>query len=380
MADVRFCSTILIGQGERWTQGNLGEGIAMISLIDRVIGVFSTDMGIDLGTCNTLVCVRGAGIVLNEPSVVAVKKGTNQILMNGQAVGSAAKEMLGKCPGNIEAIRPMKDGVIADFDITEAMIKYFIQKIHKRKGWFRPRVIVAHPSGITGVEKRAVLASAERAGARQVFLVPEPIASGIGVGLPIQEPRGSMIVDIGGGTSEIAVLSLGAVVACKSIRVAGDELNDAIMKHCKENYNLYIGENTAEKIKLTIGSVAPLEKELTMEVRGRDVVTAMPRCIIVSSAEVRSALSDPIMRIVKAIKETLELIPPEISADLVESGITLAGGGALLRGIKTAITREIDIPVVIADDPLTAVARGTGVILDNLDRLRDSIESSADID
>ncbi len=352
----------------------------MISLIDRVIGVFSTDMGIDLGTCNTLVCVRGAGIVLNEPSVVAVKKGTNQILMNGQAVGSAAKDMLGKCPGNIEAIRPMKDGVIADFDITEAMIKYFIQKIHKRKGWFRPRVIVAHPSGITGVEKRAVLASAERAGARQVFLVPEPIASGIGVGLPIQEPRGSMIVDIGGGTSEIAVLSLGAVVACKSIRVAGDELNDSIMKHCKENYNLYIGENTAEKIKLTIGSVSPLEKELQMEVRGRDVVTSMPRCIIVSSAEVRSALAEPVMRIVKAIKETLEMIPPEISADLVESGITLAGGGALLRGIKTAITREIDIPVVIADDPLTAVARGTGVILDNLDRLRDSIESSADID
>ncbi|MEK7467115.1 MAG: rod shape-determining protein [Planctomycetota bacterium] len=352
----------------------------MISLIDRVIGVFSTDMGIDLGTCNTLVCVRGQGIVLNEPSVVAVKKGTNQILMNGQAVGSAAKDMLGKCPGNIEAIRPMKDGVIADFDITEAMIKYFIQKIHKRKGWFRPRVIVAHPSGITGVEKRAVLASAERAGARQVFLVPEPIASGIGVGLPIQEPRGSMIVDIGGGTSEIAVLSLGAVVACKSIRVAGDELNDSIMKHCKENYNLYIGENTAEKIKITIGSVSPLEKELQMEVRGGDVVTRMPRCIIVSSAEIRNALIEPVLKIVKAIKETLEMLPPEISADLVESGVTLAGGGALLRGIKTAITREIDIPVVIAEDPLTAVARGTGVILDNLDRLRDSIESSEDID
>jgi rod shape-determining protein MreB len=352
----------------------------MISLIDRVIGCFSTDMGIDLGTCNTLVCVRGSGIVLNEPSVVAVKRGTNQILMNGQAVGSAAKEMLGKTPGSIEAIRPMKDGVIADFDITEAMIKYFIQKIHKRKGWFRPRVIVAHPSGITGVEKRAVLASAERAGARQVFLVPEPIASGIGVGLPIQEPHGSMVVDIGGGTSEIAVLSLGAVVACKSIRVAGDELNDAIIKHCKETYNLYIGENTAEKIKIEIGSVAPIEKQLQMEVRGRDVVTSMPRCILVSSEEVRQALLEPVGKIVKAIKETLEQIPPEISADLVESGITLAGGGALLRGIKTAITREIDIPVTIAEDPLTAVARGTGVILENLDRLRDSIESSEDID
>ncbi|NUN49231.1 MAG: rod shape-determining protein [Candidatus Brocadiae bacterium] len=349
-------------------------------MIDRVIGVFSTDMGIDLGTCNTLVCVRGAGIVLNEPSVVAVKRGTNQILMNGMAVGFAAKEMLGKTPGGIEAIRPMKDGVIADFDITEAMIKYFIQKIHKRKGWFRPRVIVAHPSGITGVEKRAVLASAERAGARQVFLVPETIASGIGVGLPIQEPQGSMIVDIGGGTSEIAVLSLGSIVACKSIRVAGDELNDSIVKHCKENYNLYIGENSAERIKCEIGSVSELEKELQMEVRGRDVVTSMPRAIIVSSEEVRHALCEPVGRIVKAIKETLEQIPPEISADLVSSGITLAGGGALLRGIVKAITREIDIPVRVAEDPLTAVARGTGVILDNLDRLRDSIESSADID
>jgi rod shape-determining protein MreB len=352
----------------------------MISLIDRVIGVFSTDMGIDLGTCNTLVCVRGQGIVLNEPSVVAVKKGTNQILMGGQAVGAAAKDMLGKTPGNIEAIRPMKDGVIADFDITEAMIKYFIQKIHKRKGWFRPRVIVAHPSGITGVEKRAVLASAERAGARQVFLVPEPIASGIGVGLPIQEPHGSMIVDIGGGTSEIAVLSLGSVVASKSVRVAGDELNDAIVKHCKENYGLYIGENTAEKIKINIGSVSPLEKPLQMEVRGRDVVTSMPRCILVGSAEIQVPLREQVNKIVKAIKETLEQIPPEISADLVESGITLAGGGALLRGIKTAIQQEIDIPVTVAEDPLTAVARGTGVILDNLDRLRDSIESSEDID
>ncbi|MBI3269512.1 MAG: rod shape-determining protein [Planctomycetes bacterium] len=348
-------------------------------MIDRILGYFSTDMGIDLGTCNTLVCVRGDGIVLSEPSVVAVRRGTNKVLLDGQAVGNTAKEMLGKTPGNIVAVRPLKDGVIADFDITEAMIKYFIQKVHKRRRWVRPRVAISHPSGITAVEKRAVTVSAERAGARKVYLVPEPIAAGIGVGLPIQDPVGSMIVDIGGGTTEVAVLSLGGVVASSSIRVAGDELDEAVMKHLKDTYNLLIGEQTAERIKIHIGSAFPLQQEMTMEVKGRDVVTAMPRKVVVTSEEIREALLEPVHSIIRAIRDTLERTLPELSADLVDQGMVLAGGGALLRGMDRAISKEIDIPVRVAEDPLTAVAKGTGVILENLDRLKESLECGEDL-
>ncbi|MBI5367156.1 MAG: rod shape-determining protein [Planctomycetes bacterium] len=348
-------------------------------MIDRILGSFSTDMGIDLGTCNTLVCVRGDGIVLSEPSVVAVRRGTNKVLLDGQAVGNTAKEMLGKTPGNIVAIRPLKDGVIADFDITEAMIKYFIQKVHKRKRWVRPRVAISHPSGITAVEKRAVTVSAERAGARKVYLVPEPIAAGIGVGLPIQDPVGSMIVDIGGGTTEVAVLSLGGVVASSSIRVAGDELDEAVMKHLKDTYNLMIGEQTAERIKIQIGSAYASDHEQSMEVKGRDLVTGMPRKVVVNSEEIREALKEPVLAIVRSIRDTLERTPPELSADLVDQGLVLAGGGALLRGMDKLSAKEIDIPVRVAEDPLTAVAKGTGVILENLDRLKDSLECGEDL-
>lgn len=348
------------------------------SMFNQLFGLFSKDLGIDLGTCNTLVYVKGEGIVLSEPSVVAVRKGTNKVLLNGRAVGSTAKEMLGKTPGNIVAIRPLKDGVIADFDITEAMIGYFIQKVHNRKKGIKPRVTISIPSGITAVEKRAVTNSAERAGAREVYLVEEPIAAGIGAGLPIQDPQGNMIVDIGGGTSEVAVLSLGGIVASESIRVAGDEFDEAIMQYMKRAYNLSLGEQTAERVKLQIGSAYPLEQEMTMEVRGRDLMTAMPRKVMVSSEEVREALKETVDAIIRAIKNTLEKTPPELSADLVEKGITLAGGGALLRGIDKVIKKEIDVPVKIAEEPLTCVVRGCGVVIENLDLFKESLESGED--
>ena len=351
----------------------------MLTLINKVLGLFSKDMGIDLGTCNTLVCVRGQGVVLSEPSVVAVRKGTNQILANGQAVGYAAKEMLGKCPGNIQAIRPLKNGVIADFDITEAMISYFILKVHERRRAVRPRVAIAIPSGITGVEKRAVTNSAERAGAREVFLVEEPLAAGIGAGLPIQDAIGSMIVDIGGGTTEVAVLSLGSIVTSSSLRVAGDALDEAIIDHIKRKYGLQIGPQTAEKIKIQIGSVFPLEQEMTMDVKGKDIAGNTPRKISVTSQEIREALTVPIKQITGTVKTVLENTPPELSADLCDRGLTIAGGGGLLRGIDKAFAKEIDIPIRVADDPLTCVARGTGVVLENLDQLKESLESSGDI-
>jgi rod shape-determining protein MreB len=351
----------------------------MVAVIDWVLGMFSKDIGIDLGTCNTLVCVRGDGIVLSEPSVVAVRKGTNTVLMNGQAVGNAAKEMIGKTPGSIVAIRPLKDGVISDFDIAEAMINYFIRKVHHRKGLFRPRVAISIPSGITEVEKRAVVNSAERAGAREVFLIEEPVAAGIGAGLPIQDPVGSMIVDIGGGTTEMAVLSLGGMVTSTSLRIAGDEIDDAIMQYMKRTYNLLIGEQTAERIKIQLGSAYPLEQEATMEVKGRDLMAQLPRKIVISSEEVREALKEPIEAIIGSIKETLEKTPPELSSDLYDRGITLAGGGALLRGIDKAIYKAVGIPVRIADDPMTCVAKGTGIILEHLDELKDTLESGEDV-
>lgn len=332
-----------------------------------VIGKFSIDMGIDLGTANTLVCIPNEGIVLNEPSVVAVKRGTNEVLLNGNAVGLAAKEMLGKTPGNIQAIRPLKNGVIADFEITEKMLRYFIRKVHNRSIMVRPRIVIAIPSGITAVERRAVINSAERAGARKVYLVSEPMAAGIGAGMPVADPQASMIVDIGGGTTEVAVMSLFGLVHAESIRVAGDEMDEAIISYMRRNYNLLVGEQTAEHIKKTLGSASPLDEELEMEVAGRDLMIGLPRRTVITSIEIREALLEPVMAIIQTIRTTLENTPPELAADLVHEGITLAGGGALLRGLDTIIEQEVQLPVRQADDPLTAVARGTGEFLNQLD-------------
>lgn len=347
-------------------------------LFDKLFSLFSTDMGIDLGTCNTLVCVRGQGIVLNEPSVVAVRKGTNKVLNNGTAVGLAAKEMLGKTPGSISAIRPLKDGVISDFEITEAMLSYFIRKVCGRGRFFGPRVVIGIPSGITAVEKRAVLDSAERAGARTVFLLEEPLAAGIGAGLPFTEPQGSMVVDIGGGTTEVAILSLADIAACESIRVAGDDFDEAIIKHVRDRHDIVIGEQTAERIKIQIGSAFPLKQELAMEVRGRHLPSGLPRKCTVTSPEIREALAAPLDQIVGATKRTLENAEPELAADLVNSGIMLAGGGALLRGIDALLADRTGLPVKIAEDPLTSVARGTAKYIENLETLGATLETEAE--
>jgi rod shape-determining protein MreB len=350
-------------------------------IYEKVLGLFSKDLGIDLGTANSLVCVRGEGIVLMEPSVVAVKKGTSQVLNNGQAVGIEAKKMMGKTPINIDAVRPLKDGVIADFEIAEAMISYLINKVQPRRFGMRahPRVLIAIPSGITAVEKRAVYNSAERAGARKVFLVEEPRAAGIGAGLPIAEPQGSMIVDVGGGTTEVAVLSLADMAASECLRVAGDDFDEAIIAYMRRTYNLMIGELSAERIKMEIGSAYPLEEELTMEVRGRDAIDGLPTKQTVTSEEIREALREPCNAIVEAVRRTLEKTPPELAADLVETGVTLAGGGALLRGLDKLITRETGLHTAVAEDPITCVARGTGIFLENLDLFSDILESSASI-
>ncbi|MCC7145542.1 MAG: rod shape-determining protein [Phycisphaeraceae bacterium] len=339
---------------------------------------FSVDMGIDLGTCNTLVCVRGEGIVLNEPSVVAVQKGTNKVINNGNAVGWVAKEMLGKTPGSITAIRPLKDGVISDFEITEAMLSYFIRKVNGRRPFPRPRVVIAVPSGITAVEKRAVLDSAERAGARRVYLVEEPLAAGIGANLPIVEATASMIVDIGGGTTEVAVMSLADIAQCESVRVAGDDLDEAIINHMKKAYNLLIGEQTAERIKIEIGTAVPDGNARTMEVRGRDMISGLPRKTVVTSDEISSALQEPLNAIIETVTRTLERLEPELAADLVENGICLAGGGALLRGIAQVIHDATGLDVRIADDPLTCVARGTAIYLEHLEEWKKTMESDLD--
>jgi rod shape-determining protein MreB len=333
---------------------------------NQLLGLFSFDMGIDLGTATTLVYVKNHGIVLCEPSVVAIQKGTNAVL----AVGEEAKRMLGRTPGSILAIRPMKDGVIADFEITESMLRYFIKKVHQRRYLVKPRMVIAIPSGITEVEKRAVRDAAIHAGAREVYLVEEPKAAAIGVGLPIQEPAGNMIVDIGGGTTEVAVISLADIVFSKSVRVAGDEMDEAIIGHLKKTYNLMIGERMAEEVKIKIGSAFPLDEELTMEVKGRDLVAGLPKMITISSEEIREALSEPISAIIEAIRITLERIPPELSADLIDRGIILAGGGALLRGIDKLISEETGLPVHIAEDPITAVVLGTGKGLENIQFLK----------
>ncbi len=328
--------------------------------------LFSNDMGMDLGTATVLVYVKGQGIVLCEPSVVAVDKETQEIL----AIGAEAKRMLGKTPANIVAVRPLRNGVIANFDITEKMIRYFIQKVHNKKTLLHPRIVIGVPSGITEVERRAVRESAAQAGAREIYLIEEPMAAAIGAGIEIQQPRGAMIVDIGGGTTEVGVISLGGMVVTKSIDIAGDELDDAIIQYFKRRYNLFIGENTAEEIKIRIGSVYPLEEELSMEVRGRDQVTGLPKTIVVTSEEIRAALMEPVSAIIGVIKSALEETPAELAADLVETGITLAGGGALLRGIDKLINKETGLPVRIADDPVTCVVRGTGKYLEELDNIR----------
>ena len=345
-------------------------------LLDSILGWFSMDMGIDLGTCSTLVCVRGRGIVLNEPSVVAVRKGTNQVLNNGQAVGLVAREMLGKTPGSITAIRPLKDGVISDFEITEAMLGYFIKKVHGRGGPIKPRVVIAVPSGITAVERRAVIDSAERAGARKVFLVDEPMAAGIGAGLPITEPTASMIVDIGGGTTEVAIMSLADIASCESIRIGGDDMDEAVINHLKRTYNLLIGEPRAEKVKMQIGSASPLEEELTMEVAGRDTISGLPRKIVITSEEIREALREPVAAIIEAVTRTLEKAEPELAADLIENGIHICGGGSLLRGLDAVLTNATGLTTHKVEDPLSAVARGTSVYLDNLELWKDTMDHS----
>lgn len=331
-------------------------------IFDRILGMFSSDMGIDLGTASTLVFVKGRGIVLNEPSVVAIQKGTNRVL----AVGEEAKNMLGRTPGSIVAIRPLKDGVIADFEITESMLRYFIRKVHDRKALIRPRIVVAIPSGITEVEKRAVKDSAEHAGAREVYLIEEPMAAAIGVGLPVQEAAGNMIVDIGGGTSEVAIISLAGIVFSRSVRVGGDELDEAIIQYLKRTYNLLIGPRMAEMIKINIGSTYPLEEELTMEVKGRDLVAGLPKTMTVNSEEIREAMTEPISTVIEAVRISLERCPPELSADLVDRGMVLAGGGALLRGLDKLLSEETGLPVNIADEPIESVVLGTGKVLQEL--------------
>lgn len=330
------------------------------------LGLFSNDIGIDLGTANTLVYVKDRGIVLREPSVVAIQAGTKRIL----AVGEEAKRMLGRTPGNIVAIRPMKAGVIADFEITQSMLRYFIKKIHNRKKMVRPRIIIAVPSDITEVEKRAVKESATQAGAREVFLIEEPMAAAIGVGLPVQEPAGNMIVDIGGGTTEVALISLAGIVFSRTVRVGGDEMDECIVQYMKRVYNLMIGERTAEEIKITMGSAYPGDEEISMEVKGRDLVAGLPKTLTITSEEIREALQEPVSSIIDAIRITLERCPPELSSDLVDRGMILAGGGSLLAGIDKLIAEQTGLPVHLADDPLTAVAEGTGVVLNELNFLR----------
>jgi rod shape-determining protein MreB and related proteins len=339
-------------------------------ILDSVLGLFSNDLAIDLGTANTLIYVKGQGIVCNEPSVVAVQKdarGGRRVL----AVGAEAKKMLGRTPGNIVAIRPLKDGVIADFEITEAMLRYFIQKIHNRRTLVRPRIIICVPFGITEVEKRAVRESAESAGAREVYLIEEPMAAAIGAGLPITEPTGNMIVDIGGGTTEVAVISLSGVVFSRSVRVGGDKMDEAIIQYIKRKYNLLVGERTAELIKITIGSAFPGSEIQTMEIKGRDLVAGVPKTVEISDEEIRDSLLEPINQIVEAVRIALERTPPELASDIVDKGIVLAGGGALLRNLDVLLREETGLPIMLADDPLTAVVMGAGRALDEINLLRD---------
>ncbi|HOS03707.1 MAG TPA: rod shape-determining protein [Candidatus Hydrogenedentes bacterium] len=339
----------------------------MFQFLKHLPGLFSHDMGIDLGTANTLVYVRGQGIVLSEPSVVAINKDTGKV----RAVGNEGKSMIGRTPGNIVAIRPMKDGVIADFEITEAMLRYFIQKVHNRKRLVSPRVAICVPSGSTAVEKRALTDSAQQAGAKRVYTIEEPMAAAIGAGLPVHEAQGCMIVDIGGGTTEVAVISLGGIVFCKSVRVAGDEMDQAIIQHLKRTYNMLVGDRTAEEIKIAIGSAFPLKEELELQVKGRDQVMGLPKILTITSEEIREALREPVSAMVDAVRVTLERTPPELSADIVDRGVVLAGGGALLRGLDQLLSKETGLHFSVAEDPLTAVVLGTGRYLEGLRNFRD---------
>jgi rod shape-determining protein MreB len=336
-------------------------------MFNRLFGWFSSDIGIDLGTANTLVYVKDQGIVLREPSVVAVQAGTSKVL----AVGDEAKRMLGRTPANIVAVRPLKDGVIADFDTTERMLRYFIRKVHRRRYLVRgPRVVVCVPSGITGVEQRAVRESTYAAGASKVFIIEEPMAAAIGAGLPVSEPTGNMVVDIGGGTTEVAVISLGGIVTSQSIRVGGDELDQAIITFGKKEYSLMLGERTAEEIKMAIGSAFPAEDEPHAEIRGRDLVSGLPKTVVISAAEVRKAIVEPVNLIVDAVKNTLDKCPPELAGDVMDRGIALTGGGALLRGLESRIREETGMPVQVADNPLDSVVLGTGKCVEDFETLR----------
>ncbi|EIW2193474.1 rod shape-determining protein [Campylobacter jejuni] len=339
-------------------------------ILDQLIGFFSSDMGIDLGTANTLVLVKDKGIVINEPSVVVVERERYGSKAKILAVGKEAKDMVGKTPGNIEAIRPMKDGVIADFDMTEKMIRYFIEKTHRRKSFLRPRIIISVPYGLTQVERKAVRESALSAGAREVFLIEEPMAAAIGASLPIQEPKGNLVVDIGGGTTEIGVISLGGLVISKSIRTAGDKLDMSIVNYVKEKYNLIIGERTGEEIKITIGSAIQLPKELSMVVKGRDQVSGLLSRIELTSEDVREAMREYLKEIADALKMVLEMMPPDLASDIVENGVVLTGGGALIRGFDKYLSEIVRLPVYIADEPLLAVAKGTGKALEEISLLQ----------
>ncbi len=342
----------------------------MAKILDFVLGAFSSDLAIDLGTANTCVYVKGQGIVLREPSVVAVKKdgrGNNVVL----AVGHDAKKMLGRTPGNISAIRPMKDGVIADFEVTEAMLRHFISKVHNSRHLVRPRIIVCVPTGITQVEKRAVKESAQSAGAREVYLIEEPMAAAIGANLPIQEPTSNMVVDIGGGTTEVAIISLSGIVYSRSVRVGGDKMDESIMTHVRRKYSMLIGESSAEEIKVKIASAYPMDPEQQIEVKGRDLVTGIPQNIIITSEEVRKAIAEQVEGIVQAVRMALEQTPPELAADIVDRGIVLTGGGALLRGLDQLLREETSLPITVVDDPLSTVVMGTGKALDSLNILKE---------
>ncbi|MBI4363295.1 MAG: rod shape-determining protein [Candidatus Doudnabacteria bacterium] len=338
-------------------------------VLDAVYGKFSKDIGIDLGTANTLVYVAGKGIVINEPSVVAINQKTKQIL----AIGDEAKRMVGRTPGHIVAHRPLTDGVISDFEVTEQMLRYFIEKVNQAVFGFlsRPRVVIGIPSGVTEVEKRAVQDATLNAGARTAFLIEEPMAAAIGARLPIQDPTGSLIVDIGGGTSEIAVISLGGIVISKSIRIAGDEMNENIIQFARDEFNLLLGERTAEEVKIKIGSASPIKEKMKAQIRGRDLVTGLPKEVTVTDDQIRSALQRSVRVIVNNIKAAVEETPPELVADIMEKGITLAGGGALLRGLDQLVAQETQMPVMVADDPLTAVVRGAGIVLEDIENLKD---------
>lgn len=334
-------------------------------ILDYIFGYFAKDIGIDLGTATTLVYVEDRKVVLREPSVVAIEKNLGKVL----AVGEEAKSMIGKTPGDIVAIRPLKDGVIADFEITEKMLRYFINKVHRKSSLFRPRVLIGVPSGVTEVEKRAVLDAALNAGAREAYTIEEPMAAAIGAGLPVSEPTGCMIVDIGGGTTEVAVISLGGIVVSLSKRIAGDEMDEAIIQFVKKNHNLLIGQPTAERVKIEIGSAYPQEQEYTKEIKGRDLLSGYPKTITITSSEVREAMVEPIAAIIDAIRSTLEKVPPELSSDIMDLGITLAGGGSLLRDLDKLIAHSTGIPTRVADDPVSCVVYGTGKVLENVDTL-----------